>query len=202
MRGRFVVLEGGDAAGKSTQVVRLAGSLRAHGVDVVEGFEPGATGAGAVIRELLLHRKEAIAPVTEALLMAADRAQHVAERILPSLARGSWVVCDRHVPSSLVYQGIVRGVGVEAVEALNRLATGGLVPDLVVVLDVPDDVAAARGQETPDRLESEAAAFHVAVRDAYRRLARERGWVVVDGTLDVDAVAAGVWAAVEPLLAG
>lgn len=200
MPGCFVVLEGGDAAGKSTQAARLAASLRARGLPVLETFEPGATGAGSVIRELLLHRRETIAPIAEALLMAADRAQHVVEQIAPSLERGEWVVCDRYVASSLVYQGMVRGVGVEAVEALNRLATGGLVPDLVVVVDVPDAVARERAGGAPDRLESEGEAFHAAVRDAYRTLATERDWTVIDGTGDVDTVAALVWAAVAPLL--
>jgi dTMP kinase len=201
MPGRFVVLEGGDGSGKSTQAARLAAELRERGVAVCETFEPGATGAGAVIRELLLHRRETIAPTTEALLMAADRAQHVAEQIAPAVERGDWVVCDRYLPSSLVYQGMVRGIGVEAVEALNRAATAGVEPDVVIVLDVDDAVAHARTGESPDRLEAEGAAFHAAVRAAYRTLAVERGWTVVDGSAEVEAVAARVWELVEPLLA-
>ena len=201
MPGRFVVLEGGDGSGKSTQAARLAAELRERGVAVCETFEPGATGAGAVIRELLLHRHETIAPTTEALLMAADRAQHVAEQIAPAVERGDWVVCDRYLPSSLVYQGKVRGIGVEAVEALNRAATAGVEPDVVIVLDVEDAIAQARAGDSPDRLEAEGAAFHAAVRAAYRTLAVERGWAVVDGGADVDAVAARVWELVEPLLA-
>jgi dTMP kinase len=202
MPGRFVVLEGGDGSGKSTQAARLAAQLRERGVAVYETFEPGATGAGAVIRELLLHRRETIAPTTEALLMAADRAQHVAEQIAPAVERGEWVVCDRYLASSLVYQGIVRGMGVEAVEDLNRVATARIDPDLVIVLDVTDAIAEERAGDSPDRLEAEGAAFHAAVRAAYRTLAVERGWTVVDGAGDVDSVAALVWALVEPLLAG
>ncbi|HXY92949.1 MAG TPA: dTMP kinase [Acidimicrobiia bacterium] len=202
MAGRFVVLEGGDGSGKSTQARCAAVQLRARGLAVYETFEPGATAAGAVIRELLLHGHAPVAPVTEALLMAADRAQHVHEQIAPALARGEWVVCDRFVPSSLVYQGIVRGLGAAAVETMNEVATAGVCPDVVVVLDVPDDVVAARTDAPRDRLESEGDAFHAAVRDAYRFLAAERGWVVVDGTGDVDTVAARVWARLEPLLAG
>ena len=200
MPGRFVVLEGGDGSGKSTQAARLAARLRDHRVSVCETFEPGATGAGAVIRELLLHRRETIAPTTEALLMAADRAQHVAEQIAPALERGEWVVCDRYLPSSLVYQGIVRGLGVDAVVGVNRMATGSVEPDVVIVLDVTDAIARARAGGAPDRLEAEGDSFHDSVRAAYRTLGRDRGWVLVDGNDDVDAVAARVWSLVEPLL--
>ena len=201
-RGKFVVLEGGDGSGKSTQVARLAESLRASGLAVHETFEPGAGAAGAVIRDLLLHGPEVIAPVAEALLMAADRAQHVATEIAPALLRGEWVVCDRYVPSSLVYQGVVRELGVELVEQLSEVATGGLEPDLVIVLDVSDDVAAARRDAETDRLEREGEPFHAAVRRAYRELAATRKWVVVDADGPVDEVAEAVRAAVEPLLAG
>jgi dTMP kinase len=202
MAGRFVVLEGGDDSGKSTQARRLASSLRERGLTVCETFEPGATSAGVVIRELLLHDAAPIAATTEALLMAADRAQHVTEQIEPALAAGQWVVCDRYLPSSLVYQGVVRGLGVDVVEELNRAATGRAAPDLVVVLDVPDAVAVARRGASADRLESEGDAFHAAVRAAYRSLATARGWAVVDGEGDVETIAARVWSHVEPLLAG
>jgi dTMP kinase len=205
-RGRFVVLEGGDGTGKSTQAARLAEWLRAQGCRVVETFEPGAGATGAVLRDLLLHGPEALAPVTEALLMAADRAQHVATEIEPALARGDWVVCDRYVPSSLVYQGVVRGLGVDAIEQLNAIATDGLAPDVVLLLDVSDDVAdARRGHESRagrDRLEREGGEFHASVRAAYRDLAPARGWLVVDADADVGVVAERVCAAVVPLLAG
>jgi dTMP kinase len=201
MAGRFVVLEGGDGSGKSTQAARLAERLRARGLTVCETFEPGATGAGAVVRELLLHGRETVAPATETLLMAADRAQHVAEQIAPALARGEWVVCDRYLPSSLVYQGVVRDVGVDVVEEVNRAALLQHVePDLVIVLDVADEVAAGRAGDEPDRMEAEGEAFQSAVRAAYRSLATARGWVVVDGAPDVDTVADAVWAHVARLL--
>lgn len=202
MGGRFVVLEGGDGSGKSTQARRLVAWLREQGIDVVETFEPGATDAGAAIRELLLHRPDPINPVAEALLMAADRAQHVAAVIRPALARGAWVVSDRFLPSSLVYQGVVRGLGVDAVADLNRMAVGDVAPDLVVLLDVADAVAEARRGNETDRLEAEGAAFHSRVRAAYRELAQARGWVVVDANTDRDAVAGALRAAVAPLLAG
>jgi dTMP kinase len=202
MPGRFVVLEGGDGSGKSTQVERLVHRLRAQGAVVCQTFEPGATGAGAVVRDLLLHRREAVSPAAEALLMAADRAQHVAEQVAPALDRGEWVVSDRYVPSSLVYQGVVRGLGVEAVEAVNRVATAGVVPDVVIVLDVSDAVARGREGVARDRLEAEGDPFHVSVREAYRALAVEHGWALVDGEGDIDVVADRVWALVEPLLTG
>jgi dTMP kinase len=206
-RGRFVVLEGGDGSGKSTQAARLAEWLRGRGVTVVETFEPGAGAVGAVLRDVLLHNPEPVAPVAEALLMAADRAQHVATEIEPALARGDWVVCDRYVPSSLVYQGVVRGLGVDVVEQLSGVATAGLAPDVVLLLDVSDAVADARrthedrGGER-DRMEREGSAFHASVRAAYRELAPAREWVVVDADGDVDTVAALVRDAVAPLLAG
>lgn len=206
-RGRFVVLEGGDGSGKSTQSALLAAWLRGRGHTVVETFEPGAGATGAVLRELLLHGPEPVTPVAEALLMAADRAQHVASEIEPALARGDWVVCDRYVPSSLVYQGVVRGLGVEVVEQLSAVATAGLAPDLVLVLDVSDEIADARRADerragVEDRLEREGAAFHASVRAAYRELAPARGWVVVDADGDVGHVAECVCDAVAPLLAG
>jgi dTMP kinase len=201
-RGKFVVLEGGDGSGKSTQATRLAAWLRAQGVTVVETFEPGAGATGAVLRELLLHGPEAVTPTAEALLMAADRAQHVATEIAPALARGDWVVCDRYVPSSLVYQGVVRGIGVDVVEQLSAVATGGCEPDVVLVLDVSDAVADARRAGESDRLEREGGDFHRSVRAAYRDLAPARDWVVVDADGDVDVVASAVRDAVVPLLAG
>lgn len=202
MTGRFVVLEGGDGSGKSTQLRGLAGWLRDQGIEVVETFEPGATDAGAAIRELLLHRPDPIDPVAEALLMAADRAQHVATVIGPALARGAWVVSDRFLPSSLVYQGVVRGLGVDAVAEINRLAVGGVQPDLVVLLDVSDAVAEARRGSETDKLEAEGAAFHAQVRAAYRDLAPARAWVVVDADGPLDVVAGSLRDAVAPLLAG
>jgi dTMP kinase len=196
------VLEGGDGSGKSTQSARLAAWLREQGLTVVETFEPGSGPTGAVLREVLLHGPEPVEPITEALLMAADRAQHVAREIEPALGRGDWVVCDRYVPSSLVYQGVVRGLGVDVVEQLNAVATAGLAPDVVVLLDVSDGVADARRAGESDRLEREGSAFHASVRAAYRDLSAARGWIVVDADGTVDRVAERVRDAVAPLLAG
>ena len=164
---------------------------------MVETFEPGATEAGAAIRALLLDGDGPVDPTAEALLLAADRAQEVADVIRPALARGTDVVSDRFVPSSLAYQGVGRGLGVEKIEKLNRWATGGLEPDLVVVLDVDDAVAASRRAGPGDRLERVGDEFHAAVRDAYRGLATDRGWIVLDAGADVDTVAERVWDAVR-----
>jgi len=195
-RGRFVVLEGGEACGKTTQTRLLVARLRAHGRDVVATFEPGKTRIGSQIRALLLDGRERIEPATEALLLAADRAEHVEEVVRPALERGADVVSDRYVPSSLAYQGVGRGLGVDRVDALNRWVTGGLEPDLVIVLDVPDDDTTLREVGPPDRLERESADFHARVRGAYRELAVERGWIVVDGGRSIEEVADTVWAAV------
>jgi dTMP kinase len=193
---RFLVLEGGEATGKSTQLERLAARLRERGLDVVETFEPGNTPLGRRLRELLLHGTEPVDPVAEALMMAADRAQHVAEVVRPALARGAWVVSDRFVPSSLAYQGVGRGLGVAEVEQLNQLATAGIQPDLVIVLDLTTEAARRRLGAPTDRMEGEDGEFAAAVHDAYRELARSRGWVLVDADATPDAVADAVWSVV------
>jgi dTMP kinase len=198
-RGVFVVLEGGDGSGKSTQQALLVDRLRAAGRDVVATREPGATPVGAEIRSLVL-AGGALDPRTEALLIAADRAEHVAGVIRPALERGAVVVSDRHVPSSLAYQGVARGLGVDEIARLSRWATAGLDPDLVVVLDVPAGEAAARRAAPEDRMEREPAEFRVTVNTAYRDLAGRFGWPVVDGTAPVEVVAEEIWSLVRPLL--
>jgi len=199
-RGRFVVLEGNDGCGKSTQAGRLVRRLEAAGLAVVATFEPGATPLGRTLRELLLDGEFAVAPRTEALLMAADRAQHVSQVIEPALARGAWVVSDRFVGSSLAYQGGARGLGVDAVAALNRFATAELEPDLVVYLTAPLDVLRARQKANRDRIESEGDGFLEAVSAAYDELAHAFGWCVVDATPNPDAVEEQVWNAVSTLV--
>ena len=193
MSGRFVVLEGGDATGKSTQVTALARRLADKGLDVVTTFEPGATALGARLRSLLLDDGAPVDPVAEALLMAADRAEHVVEVLRPALARGAWVVSDRFVPSSLAYQGVGRGLGVAEIEQLNALATAGIEPDLVIVLDLSPEEARRRMGEPRDRLEGEDEAFALAVHEAYRDLAKARGWEVVDADGAPDTVTEAIW---------
>ena len=194
--GRFVVLEGGDATGKTTQTARLAHRLRAQGRDVLATFEPGGTALGTSLRQLLLHGTATVEPEAEALLMAADRAQHVLEVVRPALARGDWVVSERFVPSSLAYQGVGRGLGVPAIEIVNGIATGGLEPDLVIVLDLAPEVATERFGAARDRLEEEDDAFRLAVHEAYRDLAGTRGWVLLDAAGSIEDVEEQIWAVV------
>ncbi|MFZ4585173.1 MAG: dTMP kinase [Acidimicrobiia bacterium] len=201
MSGAFIVVEGADGVGKGTQLPMLVDRLRAEGREVVATFEPGATSLGRTLREVLLER-DAVDPVAEALLMAADRAQHLAEVVRPALARDAVVVCDRFLPSSLVYQGVARGLGVELIDELNAPAVQATPPDLVVVLDVPDAVADARRVADDDRFEREADTFHRQVRQAYRDLAAARGWVVIDGQGTPVAVHARVWEVVAVIASG
>lgn len=198
--GRFVVFEGGEGCGKSTQARRLAERWGA-----VLTFEPGGTPVGQQLREILLSPETGdLDPRAEALLMAADRAQHVATVIRPALLRGRDVVCDRFVGSSLAYQGYGRGLGVEEVGALSAFAVDGLIPDLVVLLVVAPEDAAARlaAAGKPDRLEAAGDEFHAKVAEAYGMLAAHDPdrWVVVDGTGPVEEVEARVLAAVDARL--
>lgn len=198
--GRFVVLEGGEGSGKSTQAALLVERLRSAGRRATLTREPGGSRRGERIRDLLLHDHGALDPRAELLLVLADRALHVAEIVRPCLGVGDVVVSDRHTPSSLAYQGVGRGLGVAEVERMSGWAADGLVPDLVVVLDLDDEVAEARLAAERDRMEQAGTDFHRRVRAAYRELAPTRGWVVVDGAGSADDVAARVWAAVEPVL--
>ena len=189
------MLEGPDGVGKSTHARRLAASLGA-----VLTREPGGTVVGERVRELLLDPHVVdLDGRAEALLMAADRAQHVAERVRPALESGRCVVSDRSAYSSLAYQGHGRGLGVERIRALCDWATDGLWPDVAVLLDVPADERAARMKDPPDRMESAGTGFHAAVADGFRALAaaEPERWIVVDGTGDVDRVEREVLAAYE-----
>jgi dTMP kinase len=196
----FIVLEGGEGAGKSTQVELLAARLEAEGRVVVKTREPGGTQKGVELRRKLLHDPGVVDPDDELDLMLQDRALHVEEVIEPALASGKVVVCDRFSPSTIAYQGVARGMGVDLVEGRCREVTGNVDPDIVVVLDLPDDAAESRITGSRDRFERAGAEFHAAVRAAYRELAPARGWVVVDASGTAEEVAARVWAVVEPRL--
>jgi dTMP kinase len=189
-RGRFIVFEGGEACGKSTQARRLADRLGA-----LFTFEPGATDLGQVMRQIVLdHDNGHLDARAEALLIAADKAQHVVSIVEPALAAGRDVVCDRFVDSALAYQGFGRGLGLEQLEQVLTFATGGLRPDLVLLLEVPDSVADVRLGGQRDRLEAESQSFHRRVRDGFRTLAGadpER-WAVVDGEGSIDEVSARI----------
>ena len=198
MTGRLIAFEGGEAVGKSTQAKLLAERLGA-----LLTFEPGATDSGARIRSLVLDSPElALSPHAEALLMAADRAQHVSEVIRPALEAGTHVVTDRFIGSSLAYQGFGRRLGVDEILALSLFATGGLRSDLVVLLEVSVDVARSRQEAPSDRIEAEAAEFHRRVLEGYRTLAEQNPdqWVVIDGGRPIDVVAEAVYAAVQERL--
>jgi dTMP kinase len=194
-----VAFEGVDGAGKSTQARILAERLGA-----VLTREPGGTPIGTRIRSLLLDPDTVgLSARAEALLMAADRAQHVEALVRPTLTAGRPVVTDRYLYSSVAYQGYGRDLDPEEIRALSLFAVGGLLPDLVVLVELPDEVAEQRFGDRPDRFEGEGPAFRQRVAEGYRALvaADPDRWVVVDGVGSVDEVADRVWAAVGPRLA-
>jgi dTMP kinase len=209
-RGRFIVFEGGDGSGKSTQVQHLADLLLSQGRDVVVTREPGATEIGVRIRKLLLEGAAgpvgaaALTPRAEALLYAADRAHHVASVVRPALARGAVVISDRYVDSSLAYQGAGRTLPVDEVSWLSSWATGGLKPDLVVLLDIDPSVGLRRidRRGAVDRLESESVSFHERVRYGFLDLAaaEPNRYLVLDANRSPEAVAAAVADRVSSML--
>jgi dTMP kinase len=197
---RFITLEGGEGAGKTTQVRRLVERLGAAGIDAIATREPGGAPGAERIRSLLVSGDTDWRPMTEALLHNAARVEHVATLVRPSLATGTWVVSDRYVDSTLAYQGSAQGVGADAVRALHRLALGGLMPDLTLVLDLPVELGLARAKVRAggeDRYERMGAAFHQRLRDAYLAIAtaEPERCVVIDAAADVDTVAARLWSA-------
>lgn len=203
--GVFIVFEGGEGVGKSTQAARLAESLRQRDVRVTVTREPGATRIGQQVRRIVLDSDGTdLTPRAEALLFAADRAHHVDTVIRPALEAGEVVLSDRYVDSSLAYQGAGRALPVDEVRRLSRWATGGLEPDLTVLLDTDPEVglSRARGRSVADRLEGESLDFHRRVRTAFRMLAEANPdrYVVVDATGDPEQVARAVLNAVEGVL--
>jgi dTMP kinase len=205
MAGLFVTFEGGEGSGKSTQLARLSERLRASGNDPLVTREPGGTPLAEGIRALLLDRAFAPGAIAEALLMVAARADLVATRLRPALEAGRIVLCDRYGDSTLAYQGAGRGLDTARLADWNRAATGGLVPDLTLLFDLPPRVGLTRRTDasgTPNRLDLESEAFHARVRDRYLELARaEPGrFVVLDATLAPDTLAERVWAAVSERL--
>lgn len=186
--GLFVVFEGGEGAGKSTQIELLRDAVERAGFDTVITREPGGTVLGERLRELLLHTDGEVEPHAEALLYAAARAQHAAEVIRPALEKDQVVLCDRFIDSSVAYQGAGRGLGERPVEELSTWGTDDLQADLIVLLDVDATVGLSRIQGTPDRLESAGNDFHQVVNDALRRRARDERYLVVDGTLPVEEI--------------
>jgi dTMP kinase len=186
----FVTFEGLDGCGKTTQAVLLADALRGDGVEVVSTREPGGTPLGEAIRDLVLHGGH-VAPWAEAALYAASRAQHVDGVIRPALERGATVVCDRYIDSSVAYQGVGRGLGLEEVLALNLAVVGGLLPDRTVLVEIDPETAAERVGSSGDRIERDGIALWRRVAGAYRTLAERypERYVVVDGRRSVPEVA-------------
>ncbi len=198
--GRFLAFEGADASGKSTQIGLLADRLSAAGVDVLVSREPGGTAVGARIRSLVLDHSDegaVLSPRAEALLMAADRAQHVAEVIRPALQAGRTVLCDRYLGSSIAYQGVGRSLGAEPIERLSLWATEDLVPTLTIVIRIPVEVSLERlaAQGSPDRLESLGPAFVGRVSEGYEQLLSRPATVGVWGIGTPAEVAERVWSA-------
>lgn len=185
---RYIALEGGDGSGKSTIVESLESRLSELGHDVIIVREPGSTPLGEAIRGLLLNGAD-MTPWAEAFLFAAQRAQLAVEVIRPALETGSWVISDRTYYSSIAYQGGARNLGLEIVRKANEAGLDGIEPALVFVLDVPVEVAMGR-QRGPDRIGSEEAKFHQAVRDAYRAMAADEPDRVflIDNTMPVESV--------------
>ena len=205
MTGLFVTFEGGEGSGKSTQLARLAARLRARGLEPVLTREPGGTPLAEGIRDLLLDPARRCGAMSEALLMEAARADVVAHVIRPALAAGRVVLCDRYDDSTLAYQGGGRGLDADLLATLNRAATGGLVPDLTLLYDVPPELGLARRESAAgdtNRLDREPPEFHARVRRRYLDLAAaapER-WVVLDGSASPDELERLGWAALEARL--
>lgn len=204
MQGLFITFEGGDGAGKSTQVNLLADWLDSQGLDVVRTREPGGTRLGFALRELLLHG-EYIFPRAEALLYAADRAQHVAEVVRPAIKRGAIVVQDRYIDSSLAYQSAGRPLAENDIRELAEWSSEGLWPNLTVLLDVSPELAESRRQnagKSADRFESEANEFHASVRAGFLSLAdaEPERFLVLEAALPVDELHHAVRARVAPLI--
>jgi dTMP kinase len=210
MTGIFITLEGGDGAGKSTQAEMLEAWLLSRGYEVVRTREPGGTRLGAEIRRLLLHGGDEIGevdPRAEALLYAADRAQHVAKIVRPAIERGAVVVQDRYIDSSLAYQGAGRPLDVAEIRGLSEWAAGGLWPALTVLLDLDPAAAAKRRAQrgaAADRLEAEAAEFHGRVREGFLACAAADPdrFLVLDASRPVDELHTAILARVAPLLPG
>ena len=195
LAGRFVVFDGPDGSGKSTQFRRFADAARAAGVEVVEVREPGGTPIGEKVRAILLDPANAEMTVrTEMLLYMASRAQLFAQRIEPALRAGALVLADRFVSSTLAYQGAAGGMDEDDIVAVGRVATGNHVPDLTVIFDVSTDVALSRLSPLLDRMEGKGREFHMKVRAGY--LAQARRWpdryAVVDSSVAPDAVTAAL----------
>jgi dTMP kinase len=206
--GRLISFEGSEGSGKSTQITRLAAHFQKTHRDVVTTREPGGTEIGEQIRNIIAHNSKGdeMCAETELLLFTAARAQLVREVIAPALLRGAVVLSDRFLDSSTVYQGIGRNLAADPVAQINRFAVGDVMPDLTIVIDVPEEVSLqrlkTRASDLPDRMERENVGFYKKVREGYLVLAQgmpER-FIVVDGTKTEDAIEKKIWAEVQARL--
>lgn len=205
MRGRFITFEGGEGAGKSTQVKRLAARLQAEGHEVVMTREPGGSPGAEAIREIVLNgAADKWSPVTETLLMYAARRDHIERVIGPALVRGAWVVCDRFADSTRAYQGAAGGTSPGLISALETYILEDVRPDLTLIFDLPVDVGLARAQSRGGemRFESKGLAFHERLREGFRAIAaaEPHRCAVVDGSQSMDEVEAAIWQAVSQRL--
>jgi dTMP kinase len=198
-RGRFITFEGGEGSGKSTQAKRLAERLKLRGHEVIQTREPGGSPGAEAIRHLLLSGiAKPLGPEAETFIFAAARDDHVSTTIRPALERGAWVVCDRFIDSTRVYQGSLGNVDQRLIRALERLVVGDTKPDVTFILDVPPEVGlsrvASRGNAV-DRFEAEHVEYHRLLREAYRDLAEQEPdrCVLVDGSPSADAIAVRIW---------
>ena len=205
--GRFISLEGGEGAGKSTQLRRLAEALRARGLEVVETREPGGSEGAELIRRVLLEGpEERWTPEAEALLFAAARADHVARTIRPAVERGAWVLSDRFLDSSLAYQGGALGLGIDAIRALHRFGSRDYLPDRTLLLTLPADESErrlrVRDAGGADRIGARDGEFHAGVAAAFERLAEEEPtrFRRIDASGSADDVTSRALAAIEDLL--
>lgn len=205
-RGRFITFEGGEGAGKSTQVQRLAARLKGSGREVVTTREPGGSPGAESIRDIVLRGDtDRWSPTTETLLMYAARRDHIERVIRPGLARGAWVVCDRFADSTRAYQGAAGGVDPRFITALETFILETTRPDLTLVFDLPAEVGLQRAHARAGaemRFESKGMAFHERLREGFRTIAagEPERCAVVDATASMDQVEAAVWAAVETRL--
>ncbi|WP_187976800.1 dTMP kinase [Mycetocola sp. JXN-3] len=205
-RGLFITFEGGDGSGKTTQAELLDAWLHESGAATLRSREPGGTEVGEQLREIVLHHRGEISSRAEALLYAADRAQHIDTKIRPALERGEIVLQDRYIDSSLAYQGAGRALGIEEVRALSVWASGDLWPDLTILLDLDPESARERldsARTRFDRLEAEKSAFHGRVRGVFLELAAAEParFLVLDATLSIEELAARIRERVSALLA-
>lgn len=208
MRGRFITFEGGEGTGKSSQAELLAKRLKHLGIATVVTREPGGSAGAEVIRHVLLSgAAKPLGVHAEAMLFAAARDDHVQQVIRPALDAGKWVICDRFIDSTRIYQGVLGNVDLRLIKSLERITIGRMVPDLTLVLDVPAKIGLARaamrrGSGSTDRFEGEAVEFHEKLREAYRDLAdQEPGrCVLVDAARDMKTVHEAVWAIVNDRL--